>query len=204
MRLIKYQMLASAVMVLFTVTIALSQSAMQRGDASAEKCTLTISQAPELRGLRLGMTREQVKVIFPKLDRVIENSHAVEWLGLLNVRIYPDENNTTDTAKFEDVMSIELGFFDKRLSRIIVTYFKDYKFDNANDFTKKVSEALRVPNAWKVEDYSNNRRVMDCDGFRIYVDSSEPSIWLWDITADSILQKRKEEEKERKRKSFKP
>src|SRR5205823_14303018 len=67
MRFLKYQILTSIVMVLLMWILTAAQSVPPQRETLGEKCSLSIAQAPELRGFHLGMSMEEVKARFPQL-----------------------------------------------------------------------------------------------------------------------------------------
>jgi hypothetical protein len=89
------------------------------------KCTLTLAQAPEIRGLRLGMSLEQTLSLFPSLKRppevivlpdgakITRNFLDPDELGIIRVRINAlDPKFSSELSKLEGIDSINFDFFD--------------------------------------------------------------------------------------------
>ena len=69
------KLIVTVSMLMSAVFPAFSQSPNQT--SSQPKCTLTLSQAPAIRGLRLGMNSEEVLTIFPESLDPFGNVHEV-------------------------------------------------------------------------------------------------------------------------------
>jgi hypothetical protein len=177
--------------------------------APSVKCTLTLVQAPEIRGLRLGMNLEQAMSIFPSLRRppeVIElpdgrrltrNFLEPDELGIIRVRINSlDPKFSSEMSKLEGISSINFDFMDGHISYLFVFYDTEAKWNTVDDFALRVSEDLHIPKAWKKPtDYKRDlERDLECEGFVITVSSDRyPVISMKDLGAEQIVKNRKAE-----------
>src|SRR5438445_11585624 len=84
-------------------SVAFGQGNSQK--APATKCTLTVTQAPELRGIRLGMKQAQVLARFPGLsmDRADELGQSRLQLALIDADLYPRGSPVRDRGVQLDI-----------------------------------------------------------------------------------------------------
>jgi hypothetical protein len=110
---------------------------------SATKYTLTLPQAPEIRGLRLGMELRQAQDIFPSL-----RSLTADEFGVINEENVPIAQ-TADRSKYTGIDFFGLKFLDDHLTSIYVAYDGSATWKSADEFAAKVSESLSLPSAWR-------------------------------------------------------
>lgn len=152
------------------------------------KCSLKISQlteAPELRGFRLGMTKEQFRARAPKL--VLP---PADEFGATAINIYPEQDNNIDKASFEGIRTISLEFLDGRVTSLWVGYAPDFKWKTLDEFLNSITRSLSLPDAWQTR---ARARQLSCDGFQITANTigGNPSIRFVDNTAKQTLEERK-------------
>lgn len=153
-------------------------------------CTLTVDKAPSLRGFRLGMPLSEIKSLAP--DIIVNDQGFGGSVAVLN------QLNKRDALRFKGVDTIFLHFVDERLTSFSVSYDASINWKSTSQFVAKVSEVLKLPAAWEGDDV----KTMNCNGFKI---TAQPNnISLEETNADNVVQRRKAEEAERKRQSFKP
>src|SRR6185436_13252683 len=88
--------------------------------AYTQPCTLKTGQltnAPELRGFRLGMTFPEVKTRVPKL-----RFGRTDEFGVSRTSISPSYEPDFDVAGFADVRTISLDFLDGNLTTLWIGY----------------------------------------------------------------------------------
>lgn len=138
------------------------------------QCDLTLKDAPVIRGLRLGMTRDEADVVIPA-DRVtiINSSDIVSYPQFSNAR------------GFESVYQISAQFSEDRLSAFDIIYdADDVKLKNAKEFAAALSKDLKLsPGFWKYNARNLAVAEMPCKEFLIKIDSSENEISLQKISA---------------------
>lgn len=179
--------------------------------SSTAKCTLT--RAPELRGLNLGMTLADVRRTFPSIDR---NPLALipDKNGFIKpVAVLPALDNKGKT--YAGVRSVGFQFLDEKVFSIVFLY-EDETLRNVDELAAKVSESLKLPARWQKIEYLQTERQMECRGFKVAVEAggeTSPSLAISDTKAAELLAQRKEEEekkqkaadeKERKQSDFRP
>ena len=161
--------------------------------APATKCTLTVTQAPELRDLRLGMNQAQVLARFPGLsmDRADELGLSRLQLTLIDADLYPrgptvrdrgvqldiaaatadGRSFTVDSSRFPNlkgVRKIQLRFVDGRIAYLLVGYDDSYKWDSVDEFAQTVSKNLGLPGEWRApldSDRLGKEKELRCEGF---------------------------------------
>jgi hypothetical protein len=162
--------------------------------AQGGQCTLklaNISQAPELFGFHLGMTKEQVKarvpqVVFGKTD----------GLGVSKTTINPHFDPRIDQAAFVGVRSISLDFLDERLTSLWIGYDAEFKVTSVPEFIDKISKSLKLPDSWKP--WRSRGQQMNCADFQLTVTmvADGPSFRILDLGAEETVAARREAQSE--------
>ncbi len=142
---------------------------LERGD----QCLLTPAQAPDIGGLRLGLSLNQAQALFPSLSvqpadevNVIRATLKGDALGSQSVESY-----------LAGVETIVLEFTDNRLSFIRVNYPVTNRWESPDEFLSSLSAKLNLGGTWKrfydwedknVRDTKELRDLaLECNGFRI-------------------------------------
>lgn len=167
----------------------------------AGTCTLKPSQAPEIRGLRLGMTTAQLAARYPRLPAVRADEFGQAQPLFANLPNYGE-------AGLQGVISIRLNFIDDRLVDYQLTY-EEAPWENIDQFLTKVKESFRLPDAWASE--GETRRRLVCDHLQIDVGAQQWSavsmaayVRVMESGADAVIRRRVAEKRERQRQAFKP
>ncbi len=165
----------------------------------AQKCNLSLAQFPAFRGIRLGMTPKQLLEAVPGFEERY-------------LRLQEDENGNIFSGDFRDndvghnpEVFYSASFLDKRLTWLSVNYNNAPKDIGQDEFASKVAEALGVSANWFVN--SEGRSTMQCIGFNAVVITFsyyQPIIKFQDTVAEKVLAKRRMEQSQKKRDSFKP
>jgi hypothetical protein len=174
--------------ILFALCFAAAAHAQQQ--PQAQVCTLTVEQAPELRGFRLGMSLDQVKTRIPNIQvRQLE-------FGLSDASA-----SNLDAALYKGVVAIGFDFLDDRLVSLHV-YYESVPWKSADQFAARVSESLKLPDAWKTsQGWSKD---LKCAGFDVVAQSSPTVITLSVPGYNEILKQRRAQHEEQLRQSFRP
>lgn len=181
---------------LLLCAIALSQSKRIKAklphsmSVQTTRCTLTLSQAPEIRGgIRLGTSMEEVASEFPSVRG--EHGRSVNEFGEAFLLTLPVENND----KFAGIERFRISFIDNRVSFFSVDY-SDYRPKNLNEFALQVSEKLGLPKAWTAPE--KGMTLMTCNGFDVSVgyNIGAPSLTMFDLIASETVRKRKKEKED--------
>jgi hypothetical protein len=186
------------------------------GDQS--RCDLGLTRAPEVRGLRLGMTLREATSRF-RPPRVEE----AEWCGRQMLEFdWGDDLLGQPAPRPNDlagVRRIRLGFLDGRLAYFRVTYDPREAPLTAEQFRSTLTSSLALPGRWRRADGTAGYEPLysvGCDGFTVMAGYEVGAyVELHDTGAIDLLRRRREEEKlrklreaerekERRRRIFKP
>lgn len=160
--------LAIAFFALAFVTIS-AVSKASSWPAFQGRCAITEANAPSVRGLRLGMSAEQVLGLFPGSSKRREIKDAVDKAkaGTSSDATYLSFNPATDGAsqQFAGVESAMVGVHKGRVVDLGIQY-GDATWRNIDEWIAKVSEALKLPGAqdWTPGPSENPNKVLRCDG----------------------------------------
>lgn len=185
--------------------------------AAPEKaiCTLTLAQAPEIRGLRLDMTVEQVLALFPgsNAEKVIidalAKAKAPNRFGSTSITITPDKYESK--AKFAGLGSITFRFVDGRVSTFRVGY-NNPEWKNVDEFIAKFSVGWNLPaaNAWEpFVGMDEQMKTLKCNGFEMSAFAGGKNvnvnyIEMKDTAAEQKLKERAQKAAEKEQKETKP
>lgn len=181
-------------------------------------CALRLAESPMLRGFRLGMSLREVTARFRKFTMPETNS-----CGRLNLEFTEGRGTLKNLAlkpeELVGVSRVRLTFVDERLAYLRVTYTSESGFSTLSEFRSALSSSLSLPSKWRVTGGGDNwdqAYVIGCDGFKVmegYL--AGPYVELHDVEALRTLLQRKvdeegkerreaEQERERRRREFKP
>ena len=157
---------------------------------SAQPCTVKsdqLSDAPELRGFRLGMTFDQVKARVPPVQ-----FGRPDEIGLTKTSINPLYDPRFDKAAFADVRTISFDFLDGKLTTLWIGFEGSFKWQSVDEFVSGISKSLNVAGSWSPKRGGQQLR---CEGFTVFVSliAGSPSIRLSDDAADETIATRREE-----------
>lgn len=151
------------------------QSTPQTNGSRQEKptCQLTLAGAPDLKGLRLGMTAEEVLAQFPgsKDDAEVRASLArpPSQFGVSSFLIRPTKYESKD--RFEGINQITFSLLDGRVSNFTVGY-NGPEYSHVDKFVAKFVEGTNLPAVDQWEAYvgmDNNLKILKCVDFEIRV-----------------------------------
>jgi hypothetical protein len=188
--------------VLGTLTLVQAQQTPPVG-----KCSLALAQAPKIRDVRLGMSSEEVLKMFPGSNDEpyirAQLSTADQRFGMVEFSI---PTTLLPRPKFAGVNSVSLVFLDNRLSKYGFTY-TGIEWKNVDDFISRFSEAFNLPRpeTWERSNLPSLKRLY-CQGFEMLASADASGSWI-EIRipeAQQIVRDRKEAQKEKARKEFKP
>ncbi|MDQ3819983.1 MAG: TolC family protein, partial [Acidobacteriota bacterium] len=127
------------------------------------KCGLNLAQAPDVGGLRLGMTVAQAQALFPSLNvskpSDTDVQSAVLKAGELNSR--PESR-----SYFEGAETLALEFTDGRLSFIRVNYPATNRWGSSDEFVSETAQKLNIQGTWKRFYDWENKSVRDIKDLR--------------------------------------
>jgi hypothetical protein len=179
------------------------------------QCTLKPEESPEVRGLKLGQSYEDVKKGFPRGRYVSGISDYPNELGLRRFRVsdlsrlapYLLDSDVTIPEgwgkRFEGVEELELRFLDDKLASIEIGYDSSTKWDDPSEFTSAISQALKLPlKGWHGR---SDKAQLECSGFEVITEIIlNPTLTIRTVGLDEEIQRRKVEAEKSKKKVFKP
>ncbi|MCI0387278.1 MAG: hypothetical protein MOB07_00690 [Acidobacteria bacterium] len=168
-------------------------------------CKLTLAQAPVIRGLRLGITSDELFTIFPANERQ-EFDRAQQ---LKNAELPPNYgftmfdfnlSNYATRDRFTGIGSLSFELFDKKVVSIRVNYSNAPSFDRPEQLMEIITRHFSLP---ELKDPS-----LSCDGFTFKVEAQNAyygsfSIVLTDPTFKKIAEERKRADRAKNREGFK-
>ena len=170
-------------------------------EAQNRVCTLKLDQAPEIRGLRLGMEIKQVLSYLPSLTIEPADEFGFSHASF-SFQIADEE---LKRLKFDNkgISNISFNFLDGKLSYIGVSYNDTVKWDSLDEYVSKLNESFHLPGVWQSNDYDKS---LTCDGFEIRASlpRNTGELSLYDRTSARVRATRWAEKKERQKQTFKP
>ena len=184
----------------------------------ASACELSMSQSPEVRGIRLGMSLKDVAArLHPSSvsepDSCGRQTLEFDWADDLLGQPAPRPRELLGVRR------LKLGLLDGRLAYFRVTYGGEAAPMRLDQFRATLSSSLKLPGMWR---RAGDAGVWDqpysvgCDGFKVMAGYNVgPYVELHDTAALDTLLKRsvearikrlreREAERERRRRVFKP
>lgn len=170
----------------------------------APQCDLTLAQAPVIRGLKLGMSLDEVFALFPgsNLDgRIAKEMASSEDFGLSRVFINL-ENYPQAKEKFSGINYISFTLFDRKVVGLNISY---QTANGANwsieKLLPKFIETFKLPS---IERWNYNN--LHCQGFNITINNQAQYVEfsLTDNSYQKLQEQRREAFRESKRQEFKP
>ena len=155
---------------------AVVQSPAQTNNASAQEkptCQLTLAGAPDIKGLRLGMTTDEVLALFPgsKEDAELRASlsRPPSQFGASSFVIRPDRYESKE--KYNGINQITFTLLDGRVYNLSVGYTGP-EYSHVDKFVTKFIEGTSLPAADQWEAYvgmDNSLKILKCTDFEIRV-----------------------------------
>lgn len=152
------------------------QPATETNNARAQEktlCTLTMAGAPDINGVKLGMTPAELLALFPgsQEDKEIRESLAMppSEFGVSNLTIRSAQ--LASNEKFAEVNHITLILLDGRVSSFTVRY-NGPEFSHVDKFVTKFIEGRNLPAVDQWEAFTgmdNQLKVLTCADFEVRV-----------------------------------
>lgn len=179
-------------------------------------CSLTLEQAPIIRGFRLGMSVDEVAQRFRITDGSTVSQQVTYWkthaprYGTFAVEAFGEWLDSSGAAK--DLHILRFSFVDGHLFELYFDYSDSVKWNNIRQFVDAVSPALKINERWSMPD--TKKASLDCGSFKLEARLShfgDVDLTLTDNAGKQEAVKRKEEagrrkqaEEEKQRRDFKP
>jgi hypothetical protein len=175
------------------------------------RCNLSEANSPGVRGIRLGMSTEQLFALFPGSMKRKEMRDAVERAKAApsSEVVYLSFNPATDAPgeRFAGIDSVLAGIYQGRLADLTVLYV-GATWRTIDEWVAKLSEAFNLPGAqeWVVGPNENPNKVLKCGSVEIEaaIQGGGGSIRVRNMEYLKEMQERARAEEERRRRAFKP
>lgn len=159
-------------LLLISASVVLGQTDYASAHAQAA-CTLTLTQAPAVDGLRLGMKAEEVLALFPgsRADKEVRDDmlRPASRLGVSSLTIKPERY--ASKAKFPRVSVVTLTLLDGRIITMNVSY-NGPEYKHVDEFLGKFLEGKKLPAVHAWEPYvgmDTQLKTLNCRGFELKV-----------------------------------
>ncbi|HEY0546114.1 MAG TPA: hypothetical protein VGC91_12110 [Pyrinomonadaceae bacterium] len=178
------------------IILALLLLCALNASAQGGKCNLKLAQlkpAPELHGLRIGMSVEQVKGLMPWVETLREDD-----LGFSTTSFSPDFNPKIDKAAYAGVRTVTLEFLDGKLFTIWIGFNDSFKWKTLEEFVPGMSAELGLaPGVWSAD---SSKPSIECDDFELNAQmiGQGPSLHLLDKNARELWEERRTQKEEKR------
>lgn len=201
---------AVAFFALAFVTMSAISQASNRQPAQT-RCNLTDATAPSVRGLRLGMTTQQLLALFPGITKKKEMKDAIEKAksatGIEAVYLGFEPATDGDAQQFAGVESVSAGLYKARVVDFSVQY-SGATWRAIDEWVAKVSEALKLPgkDEWATGWNEHPNKVLRCDGIEIEagIQGGGASIRVTNTGYFKAIEEQGKAAEEKKRRDSKP
>ena len=175
-------------------------------------CKMNLAQAPVIRGLRLGMTSDELFTFFPgnerqQFDRTekLKRAEIPPNYGFTSFQFSPSEFSTTD--RFKGISSFNIGLLDRKIVSISANYYDTPQYDRIDQLLEVISRQFNLPEYQTWPGYRENMSSasLSCGEFTFYVNgySSSFNIGLTDPTFQKVVEDRRLADRIKKREGFK-
>lgn len=187
-------------------------------EAQPVACSLTRDQAPDLGGLRLGMTEAQVKALIASVSIGSANEDGVSRAEVKSSAI----NQISTSSFFAGADNLNLEFVDGKLSFIRVGYPATNKWGSKDEFLSSIAPKFQLRGQWQpfydwktkeARDAQDLRDLaIECEGFRLSAGigieglggDQTPHYELDDMAAARLVKQRQTERTRREEQKPKP
>ena len=199
--------------ILLSILLLMTAISTYSQTENPSQCTLKLSQAPVVRGVKLGMKAEELLPLFTSdRENNIKQSLAAGTgypnFGYSNLGFGPSD--VINREQFAGITSFYLGVFDGRIISVAVNYErfpKGARWNGHDDLIQKFSDAFHLPGpkGWINDPDQSNRKKLMCAGFDVYVEALvQPSITFVNRDWVQTQKDRAAAFDEQKRHEFKP
>jgi hypothetical protein len=161
--------------------------------AALAQCKLPIDQSPNLRGFKLGMSKDEAERSFgQRINRYTKNEANATAAMAVAAFEYPD--------KLNKIISIDLKFFEDRVYWIQISYGSG-AFENLAQAQQVFAQEWKLPSAWTPVKYGDT--LMYCNGWTVVMRllGGKPQVELAVPGSDQKIQARA---KQKAASGFKP
>ena len=157
---------------LVTVFLAFAFVAISANQPLAQsRCSLTVASSPSVRGLKLGMTTQQLLAMFPGVSKRREMKDALDQAkaaGGETVYLGFDPATDANKGEFAGVALVSAGVSKGKVVDLSVVDVGT-SWGSVDEWIGKLAEMYRLPGAqdWRVGPSENPNKVLRCDGIEI-------------------------------------
>src|SRR5262249_30231648 len=199
-------------LVFFTlVLLAMSAYSSAAGKLAPQAaCTLTEANSPNVHGIRLGLTTQQLLAFFPgktetqNINDVLEGARAK---GLDTVPLGLEPESQSSKERFKGVGSLSVTLSKGRVVDFSAAYY-GASWTNLNEWITKLAEAYHLPGPpqWAPGPDETPNKVLKCNGFEVEaaIEGGGGSFRVRETAYIREIQDRANAEAEKRRREFKP
>jgi hypothetical protein len=208
---------------LFTATLTITAfSQTQNQPENAPVCGLSLSQAPAIRGIRLGMKPDEWLKLFPgsaqdeKIKAMLDQPPRYPNYGsnsiTFNLPSGSGEFRYLPSEEFLGVNYVELHLIDNQIAGFAILYARSPvgtdPWDNVSQLVAIFSKTFKLPDisVWRIESFQ--RATLQCSGFELTLETynaAQPRAILRSKSdLIQVIQQRRETDKQKGRAAFKP
>jgi hypothetical protein len=183
-------------------------------DSPPQPCTLKLSQAPAVRGMKLGMTVDELFPLMPGSSdnagykQILSAAEGYPKFGDAAFSIFP--SSWGNKERFAGISDLWVHTFDRRIIGLTVRYEQfpsGARWKNADDLIQRFSDSLHLPGPkeWGPDPFSTSVKKLKCDGFEVTVSAGDQgSINFYTSSWEGTRKERLAAFEEQKRREFKP
>jgi hypothetical protein len=172
-------------------------------------CTITEATAPGVRGVRLGMSVDQVLALFPSSNRRREMKEAIDRARAASegetVYLVFDPATDARAGSFDDVSGVAVGLNRGRVTDFSIIYVGP-SWRSVDEWIGKLAESLKLPGArsWTVGPNETPNKVLRCKGVEIEAAIQGGGASIRVRNTDKLQREGTASEEARRRRDFKP
>lgn len=134
---------------------------MPTGEFSA--CTDGPDAAPEVGGIRLGMTESELQAMLPKLPASVP---ATAGLTRTGIRIADLDAGRADLPIFRGAERLDFEFYQGKLSYLRISWPATNRWNGSSEFVSNIARLLEVSGRWKAFYDWNDKQIRDAEDLR--------------------------------------
>ncbi len=197
----------------FTIALTMipAYAQVMTGPGAQSDCALSAANSPAVRGIRLGMTVQQLLALFPASGKRKEMADAVERAKsatgseVVYLLFYPATDGGGEHLAGVD--SISVGVYRGQVVDFSVFYVGP-TWNTVDEWIEKLAESLGLPRAqgWAAGPGENPNKVLRCKGVEITAGilGGGGSIRVRNTETSTGTADRRDTGEEKKRREFKP
>ena len=151
----------------------------QTDNPPPQSCTLKLSQAPAVRGVKLGMTVDDLLALFPGssdsggIQHALSAADGYSNFGAAAFSISPSD--WPNKERYAGISHYYIRLFDRRIVAFDVNYESfpvGPRWKTADELIQRFSDSLHLPGSkdW-IPDPNVTGKRLKCDGFEVFVSS---------------------------------